>query len=228
MRIPVVARVPTLVGLATSACLISSPSIASAASCGSADGDPPDNVIVGVPSKNTVDVTEEFLHTRHRVTGPTSFGSAIAAGDLNADQCLDIAVGAPSANGVGTVQFILGTAASGVGTGSRITLPYPGGHSGDRFGAAVAVETVFTQNPATNVERIWVGIPGADVDGQTDAGAIGFYRVTRARLTNDLKVAGPTIITQNSPGIPGAAEAGDRFGEVITTVPGAGVVGIPH
>ena len=52
-----------------------------------------------------------------------------------------------------------------------------------------------------------VGVPGGNVSGQNDAGWTGFF----AAGLND-----PRAVDQDSAGIPGAAEAGDRFGEAIT------------
>jgi hypothetical protein len=52
-----------------------------------------------------------------------------------------------------------------------------------------------------------VGVPGGNVSGQNDAGWVGF-------LTAGLN--DPRAVDQESAGIPGAAEAGDRFGAAIT------------
>jgi hypothetical protein len=52
-----------------------------------------------------------------------------------------------------------------------------------------------------------VGVPGGNVAGQNDAGWVGFFTAG----LND-----PRAIDQDSAGIPGAAEAGDRFGDAIT------------
>jgi hypothetical protein len=54
---------------------------------------------------------------------------------------------------------------------------------------------------------IAVGVPGGNVSGQNDAGWVGFFTAG----LND-----PRAIDQGSAGIPGAAEASDRFGEAIT------------
>jgi len=53
------------------------------------------------------------------------------------------------------------------------------------------------------------GAPGRDLEGATDAGAIGYFNFFNP-------ADGVVMITQSSPGIEGAAEPGDRFGEVLT------------
>ena len=103
----------------------------------------------------------------------------------------------------------------GVGRGSVIRLPYTGS-AGDAFGAALAVE-------AGNLgATIWVGAPGRDVGGNADAGAVVTYTLT------DGKVFSPSVLTQNSPGVPGAAEPGDRFGQVLAPLEGGVLVGQPR
>ena len=126
--------------------------------------------------------------------------------------------------GAGAAYLIFSTA-SGTGTGARVRLPYTGS-AGDAFGSSLALEGRSWTSRGEEVVgdvRIWVGIPGRDVAGQTDAGAVAYYRVTAAG-----QVSGPTVYTQNSPGVPGDAEAGDRFGEVLAPLTSGVLVGQPR
>jgi len=73
---------------------------------------------------------------------------------------------------------------------------------GDRFGAAV--------NSFLGMSI--VGVPGEDVGSQKDAGMVHTFGVESIEDPEPL----PRIaITQDSPGIPGAVEAGDRFGAAV-------------
>jgi hypothetical protein len=72
--------------------------------------------------------------------------------------------------------------------------------TGDRFGAAVS-----GNGP--------VGVPGEDLGNRKDAGAVqGFGRAPGDAQQPPLSA----LISQDSPGVPGAAEAGDQFGAALT------------
>jgi hypothetical protein len=132
-------------------------------------------------------------------------------------------VGAPGFNPAGAVYLIYSTA-SGTGTGARVRLPYAGA-PGDGFGSSLAVEgRPWAQHgmPVVGDVRIWVGVPGRDVAGQADAGAVAYYTVSASG-----QVSGPTLFTQNSPGVPGRPEAGDRFGQVLEPLPSGVLIGQP-
>ena len=201
--------------------------VAAAVTCGNS-GSPWETVVVGVPrgGAGLVDV-----HDRNggpqRVIRPGSlghagavgdrFGAAVVSADINGDRCVDLVVGAPGTGGVGAVYLIYGTPA-GVGLGSVIRLPYAGS-AGDAFGAALAVE-ILPRVPA--LVYIWVGAPSRDVGGSVDAGAVVRYTLTAGAVSS------PSVLTQNSPGVPGTAEAGDGFGQVLAPVEGGVLVGQPR
>jgi FG-GAP repeat protein len=147
------------------------------------------------------------------------FGAAIVSADFNGDRCLDLVVGAPGTGGVGAVYVVYGSPA-GVGSGAVIRLPYAGS-AGDAFGAALAVD-VDLKTSGLAVATIWVGAPGRDVSGNVDAGALVRYTLTAGAVST------PTVLTQNTPGVPGAAEPGDRFGQVLAPVDGGVLVGQPR
>ncbi|MGW1954741.1 FG-GAP-like repeat-containing protein [Streptomyces sp. NPDC001920] len=73
------------------------------------------------------------------------------------------------------------------------------------------------------------GLPGEDLDGVTDAGAVLVLRGSANGLTG----SGSKVFTQNTSGVPGTAEKGDKFGAETTLVDADGdkkdglVVGAP-
>jgi hypothetical protein len=138
------------------------------------------------------------------------FGAAIAIDNIDDDNCFDVVVGAPGVDGGGAVYVIYGTRA-GLGTGPSMRIPIPA-TPGDAFGDAVAVESLVSQPTQQRLARIWIGAPGRDVAGLANAGAVAYVEVVN-------RVAGtPRLYTQNSPGVPGQAEPGDRFGDELAVL----------
>lgn len=138
------------------------------------------------------------------------FGAAVVLADLDGDECVDVVVGAPGVDGGGAVYVIYGTPA-GLGTGASIRIPFHA-NPGDAFGKALAVETLNNQTTHSRFGRIWIGAPGRDVSGQANAGAVAYTEVVNG------VASAPRLYTQNSPGVPGGAEPGDRFGEELAPV----------
>lgn len=220
-------RLRSVVLLGSAVLVLVSLPAAAAGPCASGEGVErvwPIPTVVGVPRYDdragAVDVREADgearLVTRASAgLGPSTsrdeFGAAVALADVNSDSCIDLVVGAPGQAGVGAVHVLLGTT-SGAGTGAVLTLPYRGAQ-GDRFGVAVAVEG----------RHIWVGAPGRDVAGHADAGAVVHFSLSAPSVTS-----GPAVLTQDSAGVPGAAESGDRFGEVLAPSGVRVVVGVPR
>ena len=83
---------------------------------------------------------------------------------------------------------------------------------GGRFGLVVRSTT------AGAGQRIVVGQPDATVNGAARAGA-----VTTLGMSNSGEVSTSSVTSQDSPGIPGVAEAGDEFGASLAQ----GLVGAP-
>lgn len=101
--------------------------------------------------------------------------------------------------------------------------------AGDRFGQVVALANldVGAHDPADDdqVRSLLVGAPGDVVAGHRNAGSVTVIR-------ENLRAA--TVFTENSPGIPGTAGTGDRFGTSIsvnarasTAVPLLVAIGVP-
>jgi hypothetical protein len=148
------------------------------------------------------------------------FGFSLAVGDVDCDEFTDLVVGSPyedvgMAVNSGLAQIVWG-AAGGLGTGDPSRQLTQGSfgetvHAGDQLGYAVDLLEDVGQGgtPEPDAFALGIGAPGFDVGGDNDAGWVGIEAA--------LDGGGYThSITQDSPGIPGAAEPGDRFGASIS------------
>ena len=225
----------TATGASAAACDVENPSR------GDLDGDGASDVIVGMPwafdGAGAVDLRytanpDRMLHTGDLTGSPDDadqVGSAMAVGDLDGDGCADLVVGAPgegtgqSGQYTGQVHIVRG-APGGVDTGTAITLSHGSSAPFDRFGAALAL----TLRPATGdvlTHDLYVGAPDATVGGRAHAGEVFRYTITSTGPGRPLTVAEREVRSQDSPGVPGAAETNDRFGSVLAAVDaGRGVV----
>jgi Galactose oxidase-like, Early set domain/FG-GAP repeat len=140
------------------------------------------------------------------------FGTTVSAADLDNDGYTDLLVGTPyeDINGQadsGLAQVIWGSS-DGLGKGkasTELTQTSFGRTitAGDQLGYAIDASNEL----GADLPMVAVGVPGGNVSGLNDAGWVGFFTAG----LND-----PRAIDQNSAGIPGAAEASDRFGDAIT------------
>lgn len=147
------------------------------------------------------------------------FGYAIATADVNCDGFTDAVAGTPFEDiggqaDSGYVQVIWG-AASGLGTGAVSTQYTQASFgqpvtAGDQFGYAVDLVEDLGQGgtPAPDAYALAIGVPGANVNGHNDAGAFA----VRAAYDGGTETF---WITQDTPGVVGAAEPGDRFGAAL-------------
>ncbi len=172
------------------------------------------NVLYGGPGGLTSRGNQQFTAATPRVAGvPVAgahFGAALAAGDLDGDGHDDLAIGAPDA-GNGAVIALRGTRG-----GLRVrTGLWNQGHSGvkgavengDRFGAALAIGHF----DADRYGDLAVGVPGDDVGGAAQAGAVNVLRGGAGGLTAD----GDQLWTQDTDGVKGRAGTRFHFGAAL-------------
>jgi len=127
--------------------------------------------------------------------------------DHDEDGCRDVAVGAPGADRTGAVYVLHG---SPKGFRGAEVLRQSDGRPGDEFGYSVSAASIDIPDWEDTKSVLLVGVPGRDIDGVKNAGAIATYTPGARGLLTARRVS------QASPGIPGAAEFGDRFGEVLS------------
>jgi hypothetical protein len=154
------------------------------------------------------------------------FGAVVQVMRVDGDQYADLVVGVPresvgTTEDAGIIQVIYGSA-GGLGAGRpglvlrQGLFEIPGGpEPGDQFGAAVrANKTEHTSGDAPAPALAW-GAPGEDIGSTADAGSAGLITFGQ---TGGVVAAGG--VNQDSPGISGAVEAGDRFGQAIDVFQG--------
>ncbi|MGW1726671.1 FG-GAP-like repeat-containing protein [Streptomyces sp. NPDC002306] len=154
----------------------------------------------------------------------TASADSVAIGDMDGDGRQDIVFGRSTAAGGGLVGVVRGTVHGPAARAALIGQNTPGvpgtGESGDAFGTAVTVGDVTGDGYADVV----AGVPGEDHAGKTDAGTFVVLRGSAAGLTG----TGSKVFSQNTAGVPGTAENGDRFGGRVALVGGHVLVSAPR
>ena len=95
--------------------------------------------------------------------------------------------------------------------------------TGDLYGSSVdPYWTVLPQPPElVAVGMLAIGVPGEDLGAAKDAGAVAFARFDLITLDPTMEISAlkgrSEVITQDSPGIPGVVETGDRYGSGVLT-----------
>jgi hypothetical protein len=159
--------------------------------------------------------------SQHFAAAGNRFGSVLAAGedgtfDNEDDSALLVGVPNETVNGhaqAGAVYYINEIAFGGMSR--RVTqnttpvdpeeIAYAGvAEAGDHFGASLA----FGQVAA-------IGVPGEDIGTIKDAGMVQLARIFAA---DGKALAAFGSISQDTPGVPGVSEAGDRFGTAVATL----------
>jgi hypothetical protein len=150
-------------------------------------------------------------------------GRSVAAGDVDNNGYDDIVIGQPvAAESGGTVPggqitMVYGTSTGFTTTGMKVlhqdTTSVPGGNeSGDALGTWVSVGDYNADGHADAL----VGAPGEDLtrDGanRSDAGDAILFKGTSSGLTG----SGSVAVSQDTSGVPGVTESGDRFGSAVT------------
>ncbi|MBD2460249.1 FG-GAP repeat protein [Oscillatoria sp. FACHB-1407] len=161
-------------------------------------------------------VGDQFFHKdsfgiEDSVEASDQFGTALTAGDYNGDGYADLAVGSIGDNG--TVNVIYGTVGGLNSANDQLwTQDTTGiqdtGEAGDQFGSSLASGD-FDGNGRDDLA---VGVPGEDLDGLNNAGAVSVIYGT----VNGLQEQSDDFFHQGVNGIQGSLEAGDRFGTTVT------------
>ncbi|MEV5434402.1 esterase, partial [Streptomyces sp. NPDC052701] len=178
--------------------------------------------------KGTAEITQDLGAVPGGSEANDRFGASLAVFDHDLDGCTDLVVGAPAedlgaATDAGLVSILHGAPAGLAAGGATVALEQGSGsgalaamasESGDQFGHALAAGTTLAGEP-----YLAVGAPGEDAaGGLTDAGGVIYLRGTGT---------GNVLIHQDKAGVPGAMEAGDRFGSAIAGSPQHLAVGAP-
>jgi FG-GAP repeat/FG-GAP-like repeat len=178
------------------------------------------NVLYGTTGGLTGTGSQFFTQDSAGVPGVVEpddeFGSALGAGDFDRDGFADLAVGAPgedfgAADRGGAVNVLPGSAGGLTGTGSQLfTQDSPGVPGVAEFGDNLGLAHAVGDFDGDGFVDLAVG-SAEDVGAAEDAGAVNTLRGSAGGLTG----TGSQLFTQNSPGVPGVAEPGDGFGDVL-------------
>ncbi|MCX5338839.1 FG-GAP-like repeat-containing protein [Streptomyces atratus] len=192
-------------------------------SSGSWDSD--DGGAIPPPHLQLLKGTEDGLVAGPFIAYPdTVSADSIALGDIDGDGRQDVVFGRSTAAGGGLVGVVRGTAHGLAPRATLIGQNTPGvpgtGESGDRFGTDVSVGDVTGDGYADVV----TGIPGEDHAGRTDAGTFAVIRGSATGLVGTRV----QVLSQNTAGVPGTAENGDRFGSRTAVVGGHVAVSAPE
>jgi FG-GAP repeat len=175
------------------------------------------SVLYGSAAGLTTSGGRLFTQVAGVVEGGDQFGAALAAGDFNGNGFADLAAGAPfeavgSRSEAGAVSAIYGSGAGLTTSGSRLFTQVAGVvEAFDRFGWALAAAD-FNNNGFADLAA---AAPEETVGTLPAAGAVSVLYGTGGGLTT----TGGQLFTQNSAGVPGTAERGDRFGGTAFPLP---------
>jgi hypothetical protein len=178
-----------------------------------------DNRLDGDPGTSGVQPDPDIRFER-RVRAASSGG---VSADFDHDGFPDLAVGSPGegvlsikkiAEDIGAVHVIYGLANGLSGSGSQEWTQdssgvLEGAETGDVFGSALAAGDFN----GDLFDDLAVGVPGEDLTGTPDAGAVGVLYGG----SSGLQSASPDdqVWTQNGKNVNDASEAGDRFGAAL-------------
>jgi hypothetical protein len=173
------------------------------------------NVLYGSADGLTGIGSDLFTQVGSAAETGDNFGFELAAGDFNADTFADLAVGAPFENAgsivdAGAVSVLPGSVTGLTTVGGRLfTQVGSAAETGDSFGFELAAGDFN----ADTFADLAVGAPFENAGSIVDAGAVSVLPGSVTGLTT----VGGRLFTQDSPGVPGGAEAFDNFGFTLAT-----------
>jgi hypothetical protein len=149
------------------------------------------------------------------------FGQALATGDFDGDSVDDLAVGASledlaGQSGAGIAHVLYGQQNSGLTGVDSTTVSQAGSavpsssEAGDRFGSALTSGDFDYDGR----DELAVASPGESLGPVPKAGTVTVLRGAAGGLVTSSGVA---LLSQDTPGVPGAAEANDLFGAALTS-----------
>ncbi|HEY1175647.1 MAG TPA: FG-GAP repeat protein, partial [Phytomonospora sp.] len=145
------------------------------------------------------------------------FGATYASADFNGDGCDELIVGAPGEDRRAGMVVVIEGSPTGPDPSRAIayTQDSPGvpgsSERGDEFGATLAAGAT-----TSGQAYLLAGSPGEAIGSRTDAGSVYYLRGGTWRTFH-----------QDSPGVAGTAEYGDRFGDTLASGDRHFVVGAP-
>ncbi|MFF2852440.1 FG-GAP repeat protein [Streptomyces sp. NPDC058001] len=143
--------------------------------------------------------------------GTSGDDPATGVGDVDGDGYDDLVTGSAGEKEQVTVTYGTPTGPSATRAQSfdqRLPGFYGAQEPGDRVGSCVAVADVTGDGRA----EVALGISGEDFSGLTDAGSFALLHGSASGVTG----TGSQVMHQNTPGVPGVAEKGDKFGAACT------------
>ncbi len=164
-------------------------------------------------------------------TANDRFGWSMAAGDFDGDDCDDLAVSAPFEDfgspvptiiDGGQVEVYYGRAQGLSGepefrdslSQQSDDLPITASETNDQFGLSLtAGDYSLAGIGNNNFDYLAVGIPGEDVNGVTNAGAVQVFEGG----SNGIDLQNSSVIWSQAGDIIGVVEENDRFGTSLTT-----------
>jgi hypothetical protein len=179
------------------------------------------NVFYGGPNGLSATGDQVFTQGTSGVTGVAEsrdlFGFALASGDFDQDGSDDLAVGVPGENvgdfaDAGAINVLYGGPAGLTATGDQVFTQDTTGIGGvaesrDQMGWSLATGD-FNDDGR---EDLAIGAPGEAVGDRQHAGAVLVLYGSNGGLT----AAGDLLLTQDTTGVLGDAEAYDRFGSAL-------------